>query len=224
MQAASAVAANVVKMFLARGYTAVSNESSDTALCVRARAGDAPVLATFVVGPTAAALRRAVTRELRTPPFLDADGAPVERWRVLAVFTADHTPRVVPPDLLASGRGAVEMWLAARLTRDHAAHRRVPRHELVPPHAVDAELARWGGRDARARLPLIAPTDPAARYLALVPGDVVRITRFEGARGEYPYYRLCADRALPPPPPPPPPAASTLRRQLHRRGRRRKRR
>ena len=75
-----------------------------------------------------------------------------------------------------------EAWAIDDLQIDIASHRLVPRMTKVA--AADV---RW----PRSALPLILPTDPMARYLAMKPGDVVRIQRpVVGGYSEY--YRVCA--------------------------------
>lgn len=41
------------------------------------------------------------------------------------------------------------------------------------------------------QLPIISKTDPVAKLLRIVPGDIAKITRNSKKCGEYPYYRLC---------------------------------
>lgn len=73
----------------------------------------------------------------------------------------------------------------------------VTHHELVPPHEVvrdEAEISRiLAENNARSKLhlPLIAHTDPVARYLGVRPGQLVKITRPSPSAGEYVLYRTC---------------------------------
>ncbi len=71
------------------------------------------------------------------------------------------------------------------------------RHMLVPPHTairdeadIDAVLKRYTLK-SRYQLPLILSTDPMARYLALKPGQLVRIVRESPSAGTYVLYRCC---------------------------------
>ena len=70
------------------------------------------------------------------------------------------------------------------------------KHELVPLHEVmnDAEIAELMEKfniKAKATLPHIQSSDPIARYLALRPGQVVRITRSSPSAAECQVYRYC---------------------------------
>jgi DNA-directed RNA polymerase subunit H (RpoH/RPB5) len=77
----------------------------------------------------------------------------------------------------------------------------VSKHSLVPKHEPvrdDAEIARII-KDciikSKFQLPLIHNTDPMARYLALKPGELVRILRLSPSAGEYVSYRCCIKAA-----------------------------
>ena len=71
------------------------------------------------------------------------------------------------------------------------------KHRLVPPHTairdeadIEAVLRRYTLK-SRYQLPLILGTDPMARYLALKPGQLVRIVRESPSAGTYVLYRCC---------------------------------
>lgn len=71
----------------------------------------------------------------------------------------------------------------------------VARHALVPCHRkitaaeADAVLTRYNAR--KSQLPTILRSDAMARYLGLVSGDVVEITRTSPAAGLHVLYRHC---------------------------------
>ena len=66
----------------------------------------------------------------------------------------------------------------------------VPRHEKIPDDEVPALLKRL--RTTRPHLPIIRfHTDPIARYMGLVPGDVIKITRPSPSSGEYEVWNVC---------------------------------
>jgi DNA-directed RNA polymerase subunit H (RpoH/RPB5) len=77
----------------------------------------------------------------------------------------------------------------------------VSRHELVPKHEPMRDedeindIVRRYRLKSRLQLPLILSTDPMARYLALKPGQVVRITRASPSAGSYILYRCCMKAA-----------------------------
>ena len=73
----------------------------------------------------------------------------------------------------------------------------VSRHALVPLHEpiraeadIEAVVTRYRLK-SRYHLPLILSNDAMARYLALKPGQVVRITRPSPSAGTYVLYRCC---------------------------------
>jgi DNA-directed RNA polymerase subunit H (RpoH/RPB5) len=73
----------------------------------------------------------------------------------------------------------------------------VSHHNLVPKHEplreepdIEAVVKRYSLK-SRFMLPLILSNDPMARYLALKPGQVVRITRNSPSAGTYVLYRCC---------------------------------
>jgi DNA-directed RNA polymerase subunit H (RpoH/RPB5) len=73
----------------------------------------------------------------------------------------------------------------------------VSRHVLVPPHtperdeSVITDIMRRHSLKSRYHLPIILSTDPMARYLALKPGQLVRIQRPSPSAGTYTLYRCC---------------------------------
>ena len=74
----------------------------------------------------------------------------------------------------------------------------ISHHELVPQHVpirdekeIDALLKSYMLK-SRYHFPLIACSDPMARYLALKPGQMVRILRFSPSSGMFVSYRCCS--------------------------------
>jgi DNA-directed RNA polymerase subunit H (RpoH/RPB5) len=66
----------------------------------------------------------------------------------------------------------------------------VPRHEKVPDDELPALMKRL--RTIKTQLPIIRfHTDPIARYMGLVPGDVIKITRPSPSSGEYEIWNVC---------------------------------
>ena len=73
----------------------------------------------------------------------------------------------------------------------------VTKHELVPKH-VKQTVAEKAAimekyRATEDKFPLIRKADPVARYLGLLQGDMVSITRASESAGVYVGYRICAD-------------------------------
>ena len=91
----------------------------------------------------------------------------------------------------AATRGVtVEFFEITVLQYNVMRHKYVPRHERVPPEEVPA-LLRTYFLKSKFHLPVILETDPVARYLAMRPGDVVRITRPSANAGVAVFYRVC---------------------------------
>ncbi len=70
-------------------------------------------------------------------------------------------------------------------------HSLVPKHEPIRDEAeIQNIIARYRLK-SRHQLPLIQRVDPMARYLGLRPGQLVKVTRWSPASGEYTLYRCC---------------------------------
>ena len=71
-------------------------------------------------------------------------------------------------------------------------HVLVPRHEIIPESEHDGLLEKLMV-NSRSQLPIIRfHFDMQARWLGLVPGDIVKITRPSPSAGVYIMYRVCA--------------------------------
>lgn len=69
-------------------------------------------------------------------------------------------------------------------------HNLVPKHEKVDEDLVQDILDSYYIK-SRSQLPHILRDDPMAKYLGLVVGDIVKITRINETSGEYTFYRCC---------------------------------
>lgn len=69
-------------------------------------------------------------------------------------------------------------------------HTLVPLHEVMMDEEVDEIIDRFNIK-SKSSLPFIQSIDPVARYLALRPGQVVRITRKSPSAGQHISYRYC---------------------------------
>lgn len=77
------------------------------------------------------------------------------------------------------------------VVNDPSKHIMVPKHEKVPAEEHATLLEKMFVK-SKTQLPLIRyHADIQARYLGLVPGDIVKITRPSPSAGEYITYRLC---------------------------------
>jgi DNA-directed RNA polymerase subunit H len=71
-------------------------------------------------------------------------------------------------------------------------HILVPKHEIIPSDQHD-ELLKKLLINSKSQLPIIRyHVDPITKCLAIVPGDIVKITRPSPSSGEYVVYRICA--------------------------------
>lgn len=78
-----------------------------------------------------------------------------------------------------------------QLVMNPTKHMLVPKHDRVPPSEL-AALKKELNVLSLSKLPLIKyHIDIQARWLGLVPGDVVKITRPSPTSGEYTVYRYC---------------------------------
>jgi DNA-directed RNA polymerase I, II, and III subunit RPABC1 len=85
----------------------------------------------------------------------------------------------------------VQMFLISELQINVSKHTLVPLHEPIRDEAeIEAVLQRYQLK-SRFQLPLLLSSDAMAKYLALKPGQVVRITRPSPSAGTYIQYRCC---------------------------------
>ena len=89
-------------------------------------------------------------------------------------------------------KSKVFIFQAHTLVNDPSKHVLVPKHEKVPAEDHAELLKKWFVK-SKIQFPIIRyHTDMQARYLGLVPGDIVKITRPSPSAGEYELYRVCA--------------------------------
>lgn len=72
-----------------------------------------------------------------------------------------------------------------------ARHSLVPKHEPIRGEAEIDAIIKACFVKTKFQLPLILSTDTMARYLALKPGELVRITRLSPSAGISTSYRCC---------------------------------
>lgn len=83
----------------------------------------------------------------------------------------------------------IETFLSTNLLINISKHVLVPRHVLLSREEKAAMAQQYKVTDAQ--IPIIEYADPMARYLGLLPGDVVIITRPSETAGKYVSYRIC---------------------------------
>ena len=86
---------------------------------------------------------------------------------------------------------SIEVFQIDRLLFNVAAHSLVSKHEPIRDEKEIEQIMKMHNARSKLQLPLIYNTDPMACYLALKPGELVRITRHSPSAGEYYSYRYC---------------------------------
>ena len=85
----------------------------------------------------------------------------------------------------------IQFFNMARLVNNPMKHYTQPKFEYVPPKDHADLLKMWHCR-SKTQLQLIRfHNDPVARYMGLIPGDIIKITRVSYSAGEYILYRTC---------------------------------
>ena len=104
-----------------------------------------------------------------------------------------HNIIIVSKDkqLLPRSERDIELFELAELQYNLSRHELVPLHEPIRDEATIEQLLADYQLKSRYHLPLILSTDPMARYLALKPGQLVRIVRPSPSAGTYVNYRCC---------------------------------
>lgn len=134
-----------------------------------------------------------LNQSLRVLSFIDSEVDALPLTTEVIVMIQD------PPNDELHSMIAYKQWLNKRrigfyciyhLVINPFEHVFVPRHEKVADDEIPALMKRL--RTTKAQLPIIRfHTDPIARYMGLVPGDVVKITRPSPSSGEYEVWNVC---------------------------------
>lgn len=89
----------------------------------------------------------------------------------------------------------IRFFEASHIVHDPSSFKIVPKHEKISPEEAEKMLNEVYLKNTKADknlLPIIRfHEDPQARWLGLVPGDIVKITRPSPMSGEYITYRVC---------------------------------
>lgn len=107
------------------------------------------------------------------------------------IIVSEHYNRLQHGKMMDLGQayGRIEVFELSELLVNPTKYHLVPRHELVPEEHREALLAQL--RVTEAQLPRIAQSDPIARWMGLLPGQIVRIHRKSQVAGDYLMYRIC---------------------------------
>ena len=108
----------------------------------------------------------------------------------LVIIVAADKPTSTNMRTLRGMLQRVQVFELQRLLFNVTHHDLVPLHEIVSDGEIVEMLDRFNVK-AKSQLPHILSGDPVAQYLALRPGQVVRITRSSPSAGVYVMYRLC---------------------------------
>ena len=85
----------------------------------------------------------------------------------------------------------IQVFGISELQFNVAKHSLVPKHESIRAEGEIERIIKASCVKSKFQLPLILSTDAMARYLALKPGELVRITRLSPSAGESVSYRCC---------------------------------
>ena len=110
---------------------------------------------------------------------------------VIVLEPVIETFHIASMTALASKSLHVSFFQADTIVNNPLDHVLVPKHEVLP-HSEHAKFLADNKIKSKANLPLIKyHEDMIARIYALVPGDIVKITRPSPSAGEYISYRVC---------------------------------
>ena len=124
-------------------------------------------------------LKKQLDSRHRTYIIVAREKHPLSKTAAMASDGQDGSPR------------DVQFFELAELQYNVSRHSLVPSHTAIRDEGQIEELMRRYVLKSRYQLPLILSTDPMARYLALKPGQIVRIVRSSPSAGTDVYYRCC---------------------------------
>lgn len=91
---------------------------------------------------------------------------------------------------LQEKKGFIQIFLTKELLYNPTKHELVPKHKKLSPEAAETLVLDLQLK-SKNQLPFIQKQDIIARWLGLLPGDIVKITRYTETSGKYYYYRCC---------------------------------
>jgi DNA-directed RNA polymerase subunit H (RpoH/RPB5) len=84
----------------------------------------------------------------------------------------------------------IQIFLFNKLLRNITKHEYQPKFNLVD-ESEEKEILQQYSLKSKSKLPWININDPISQYFGLVPGNIIKITRFSETSGEYITYRYC---------------------------------
>ena len=169
---------------VAREKSPLSKTSTLAAASAASAAAAASVASASAAAAAAAAAASVASAASPSPP--DASAASAASAASTAVVVGGAAAAAAAP--LAR---EVQVFEFAELQYNLSKHTLVPPHTAIRNEADIDEVLRRYTLKSRYQLPLILSTDPMARYLALKPGQLVRIVRESPSAGTYVLYRCC---------------------------------
>lgn len=94
-------------------------------------------------------------------------------------------------DLETTIGGHIDRFHVNELLFNISKHTLVPKHEPIRDEEAILEIMQKYGLKNRRQLPLLLRSDPMAKYLGMRTNQVVKVTRYNPAAGEYVLYRCC---------------------------------
>lgn len=125
-----------------------------------------------------------VRKSLEAPP-------PEQPQYDVVVLIVRDMPTTPAFKSIADLKRDIQVFTLRELQRNVTHHVLVPLHEAIRSEADIQDVLRDCQVRIRHSLPHILGTDPVSRYLALKPGQLVRITRPSPSCGSYVCYRCC---------------------------------
>ena len=85
----------------------------------------------------------------------------------------------------------IQFFNMARMVNNPMKHYTQPKFDYVPPEEHKSLLERWHCRSKTQFWLIRFHNDIVARYMGLIPGEIIKITRPSYSAGEYTPYRTC---------------------------------
>jgi len=126
---------------------------------------------------------------------LIADDALPSGTRSITIVTQDKATRAGRKGVEDVTSREVQFYDISELQFNISRHELVPEHVPIRDETEIESLVKEYRVKTRFQFPLIAQSDPMARYLALKPGQLVRIKRFSPSIGMHVFYRCCSANA-----------------------------
>ena len=111
---------------------------------------------------------------------------------IYVICDTEHTDVIETYDTFLKQNNNIEIFDIKRLLMNITKHSYVPQHIKIPLSMVN-KLKQDLQISSIYKLPVIAHTDPVARYFNFKRGDVIKIVRISPSYGTHISYRVCSD-------------------------------